>query len=289
MTGAAALATAGCVPEKARPRLEDVSRRAAPLPVCILPLPARGTAEATAARRLTDEQIWKAVFPSFDEQKGLPAGAKTCTDRPLLEDAAFRTGGAEGRFPFRPGDDDLLLGSGGDRLKVAWLRTHRAGDGEAVGALAVVRALDRFAEVYGVGVLRGRREGLELGTERLGGEFVVTAREDGCAERKPQRPCEALLHVFLPREGRLEPVASVATRRVDYARVDRAGAVTEYELATLPRFDAQGLVLSEQVIVRDEAGREVRKREEERACPLTDRGMVCSDDSLWTRMFPKRR
>jgi hypothetical protein len=283
-----------CVDWPARAKLEDGSRKAAPVPACVMQLPPRRVEAAGASRRLTEGQIWKAVFPAFDEATNkLPAAASTCTERHVFADAPFKGATPMRPFPFVAEEGDVLYGNGGDRLKVVWFRTHRGGDGTMVGPLAVVRPLERFAEVYGVGSLRGNPERVELGTERLGGDFVVTAKEDTCADRKGNAGCESLLRVLLPRHGNLVPVVEIPVERIVLSAkgAERgASGVLEYHLTTAPRFEKDGIHLTEQIRVKDDGGRELRKAEGERVYHLEAGTMSTTDEALWDRVYgPSKR
>lgn len=284
---AAALALAACASVEERPRTEDDARRLAPLPACLAELRAIGAGAGPRAegvvRSLSEEQLWRLVFPAYDPaRRALPADPIACTGRPVLRDAALAGGAPKGMIE----EGDTSLGSGGDRLKVAWLRSLAYEDGTAGGALALVRSYVATAEVYAVGAFRGRAKTL-FSLERVGPEVLVVAQDDGCAARAPAAACEALVTVFRPRFGALEPVATMASERITYATDSEPGVRgrVEYRLASSIQYVDGGIRVLEQVTVRDDLGREVRRAELERAYTFAPDGtMVVDEDSLWSRI-----
>lgn len=283
LTALAALAGAACAGIEERPRTEDDARQLAPLPACLVQLDARGARGAGASRSLREEEIWTLVYPSFDPKaRTLSEDARACTGRAVLR--APMLAGGKAAAPIEEGA--IAMGGGGDRLKVAWLRSQTFADGTAGGALALVRSTGATAEVYAVGTYRARPKA-SFTLERVGHEVVVVAHDDGCAGRKSGEACETNAAVFLPRFGNLERVASFALERVTYATGSEPGVRgrVEYRLASSAQYVDGGIRVLEQVLVRDEAGREVRKAELERAYTFAPDGMmVVSDDSLWSRI-----
>ncbi len=272
----------GCAETPARPRTEDDARQLAPLPACITQLGSAGNAKkAGASRSLREEQLWPLVYPSYDPKSPkVPEGAHACNGRvPEL------SGGHAAAIE----EGSVVLGGGGDRLKVAWLRSHTYDDGTKGGALALVRSLDGTAEVYAVGSYRAHEKVL-LSIERIGPELVVAALDDTCTGRKPGSPCETMVTVFAPRFGVLAKVASIATERVSYATDNEPGirGRAEYRLTSAITYADGGIKVLEQVLARDEQGREIRKAELERAYTFApDGSMVVDEDSLWAKVVNK--
>lgn len=281
--GVSVASLSACATVEERPRTEDDARQLAPLPACLVQLSARGARAAGASRSLREDEIWTLVYPSFDlKTRTLAEDARACTGRAILRDPIL-AGGASAA-PIEEGA--IALGGGGDRLKVAWLRSQTFPDGTTGGALALVRSTAATAEVYAVGTYRARPKA-SLTLERIGAEVVVVAHDDGCAGRKNGEACETNAGVFLPRFGTLERVASFALERVTYATDSEPGVRgrIEYRLASSAQYVDGGIRILEQVLVRDEAGREVRRAELERSYTFAPDGtMVVSDDSLWSRI-----
>jgi hypothetical protein len=287
---AAVAVGAACTEPAKRPLLEDQTRRVAPLPACIMYLPSRRAATAGTLRKLKEEQIVKLVFPQFDEDKRtLAKGAPACTTRPILDDPVL-SGGApvRGGWPMVEQEGDVLYGSGGDRIKIVWLRVLAWQDGTVGGPIAIVRPNERFAELFAVGTYRGRAERVQLATRRMGDDLLVTAQEDACAGRKPGEACENRMTVFLPRSGILLRAAEIPIERVAYVGSGERGATgtLEYRLTTSADYKPDGIHLVEQIRVTDDNGRELRKAELERVFALDDvKGtMAPSEAPLWDRV-----
>jgi hypothetical protein len=280
-----AVVVAACASPQPRPKLEEQVRKVAPIPACVSRLEGRGLSPGVA-RGLTTDQYWKLLFPSYDESaRRLPPRAVACTGDDVLGDPLLT--GATAR---PPSEVEPLFGSGGDRLKVVWLRTHVFADGTTGGPIALVRALGDDAELYAVGVVRAHPERVRLGVERIGGELLVTVHEDSCAGRAAGTACETRLRLLSPHRGNLHAVASIALERVELATGTEPGVPgrVEYHLTTTPKYMPNGLRLVEQVRVTDLAGRPLRKAELERL--LTPRGakpMAESEEALWGRVVPR--
>lgn len=275
-----------CASTEERPRTEDDARQLAPLPACLVQLDGAGPGGKRTegvVRSLREEQIWSLVYPGFDPKKGMgpPPDARACNGRKPLEDPAL-AGGA----PAKIDEGAVALGAGSDRLKVAWLRSLTFPDGTTGGALALIRTFEGTAEVYAVGSYRGRAK-TQFTIERIGPEVVAVAQDDGCTGRRAGAGCETMVSVFRPRFGILDRVAGIAQERVTYATDSEPGVRgrTEYRLSSSIQYVDGGIRVLEQVLVRDELGREVRKAELERAYTFAPDGtMVVDEDSLWTRV-----
>ena len=263
----------------------DPSRRAAPLPACVLRLPPQK--DTAFMRQLSDEQYWKLVFPRYDELLGvLPETALTCTGQSVFKEPAFE-GSSPRSAPIRPATGDLVFGGGANRIKVVWLKTHIRPDGDAVGVLAIVRTIDDYAEVYAVGAYRGNPKQSRFGLERMGSELLVTALDDRCTGRNPSDPCDTTLMAYLPWSGVLKELAQIPLQRVRFATDSEPGASgkIEYTLVTSPSFKADGIELLEQVSAKDADGHELRKAEHQRTLAWTHDRIAATDSSIWDRVF----
>lgn len=279
-------ATACGVPEK-RSLLEDQTRRVAPLPACVLHLPERRVESAGTMRHLRETEIVHLIFPSFDpDKRQLPHDAAVCTGADLLGAPPLSSGAPVrgGAWPWTERDGDLLYGSGGDRIKIVWLRMLTFDDGTAGGPLAIVRGTERFAELFAVGSLRAHAERVSLGTHRMGGDLLVTAEDDGCSGRKQGQPCETVMTVLLPRTGVLRRVVDVPLERVAYGGQDPSGTEgpLEYHLTSNADYRDDGIHIQEQVRVKDQSGNELHRLERERVFVMDASGtMTTNDPPLW--------
>ncbi|MCL2778308.1 MAG: hypothetical protein FWD73_09915 [Polyangiaceae bacterium] len=284
LTGLACLVGCGAPPE--RTRIEDQSRRVAPLPACVMHLPARRTASGTA-RKLLEPEIVKLIFPVFnDKTRSLAQGALACTGATIFDDPIFNGGQIvrHSAWPFVEQEGDLTYGSGADRLKVVWLRTHVFPDGTFAGPIAIYRTSERFAEVFAVGVHRGQPATTSLGVARMGGDVLVTVQQDGCSNRKEGSACQTMLDVLLPRRGALTEFVRVPVERVAYSARGERGSVgvLEYRMTSVTNFGEDSIHLLEQIHVRDDTGRDFRRAEHERLITVDDSGHpTSSEPPLW--------
>ncbi|HEX8789723.1 MAG TPA: hypothetical protein VF765_02145 [Polyangiaceae bacterium] len=277
-----------CAETERPPRMEDVPRAMAPVPACILPLAGKPRAAGTL-RNLHEEEYWKLVFPSYDaSHHQLDPAAAACTGSAVFDDPVFRGGSTRGT-PIQVEDGDILYGNGGDHMRIVWMRTHRWKDGSEAGPIALVRALDDFAEVYAVGVFKRAASQSSFQAERLGEEFLVSATDDGCEGLPPTRECDAKVTLLLPRFGRLVEVAAIDTEKRAYATGSEPGVqgAIEYRLTTSPQYTSAGVKLFEEVQATDSAGRVVRSTELERMLVLRDGKMEPTSDGIWDRVYPR--
>lgn len=267
----------------------DPSRSTSPPPSCVTRLASTPDSERGFMRQLTEPEIFGAVFPRFDsEGKVLPEGAVACNGLPVFDDPAFAGTGPRGGYPVRLGDDSVTYGRGANRMRVVWLKTHQAEDGVLAGPLAIVRTVENLAEVYAVGAYRGHPESSRFGVERMGTEFVVTAVDEGCHGRPQGAPCDSLLTVYVPWQGKLERLVSAPLERVRYYSGGEPGAigVVEYTLVATPTYEDRVIRLLEQVTATDSAGRELRRAERARLVFVDGQTAQPSTESLWDSLVP---
>jgi hypothetical protein len=241
-------------------------------------------------RNLQEDQYWQAVFPSFDvATHRLPADAVACTGKRVFDDPMF-AGGTTSGTPIEVQDGDIFYGNGGERIRIAWFRTHKWRDGSRAGPLALIRAKEEFAEVYAVGAYRGASAKPTFQAERLGTELLVSATDDGCEGTPKQAPCETSISLFLPHFGRLANLGTFDTERRAFATGSEPGVPGQvaYELTASPQYAADGIKLFEQVKATDSSGRVVHKTELERTFVLQDGALAQGTDSLWGRTYPAK-
>lgn len=282
--------TVACSGAAKQPSMEVEARTLAPVPACIIPLVERKGAGNGTVRSLREEQYWQVVFPSFDtKERRLPEKPTTCTGRTIFDDPLFQ-GATRIHAPSEAvGEDEILLGSGGDRLRVVWLRTHSLPDGRAVGPIALVRAKENVAEVYAVGAYRSATPRPFFVLERMGPEVLVTATDEGCTGKKFGSDCENNVAVFVPRKGVLFRLGDFATeKRAFFAGAERGtfGEKIEYRLTSSVAYDKTGLKVFEQIVARDIEGRELRRAELERVFAFSEIALTSTEAPLWPRIFP---
>jgi hypothetical protein len=186
----------------------------------------------------------------------------------------------------------VLIGSGGDRLRVVWLRTHRDADGLEVGPLALVRAKEDFGEVYAVGAYKGRTPRPFFRLERIGLEAIVSVSDEDCTRKDYQQgtACESTVALYMPRKGVLVNLANFSTERRAFVSSGEPGSfgLVEYHLTAAPKYEEKGVRLSESVQATDAVGRELRHSEIERIFKLEDVQLVPNEEPLWPRIFPAK-
>jgi hypothetical protein len=267
----------------------DPSRTVSPVPACVVRLSKRSEQDKRYVRQLGERDYWNLVFPT---SKGgtIPQQAMTCSGGQPFADPALVDLAPIGGWPVKVPENGILYGGGGNRLRVAWLKTHQGEDGTAGGALALVRSLESYAEVYGVGVYAGDAERTRLGLERMGHGVAVTATDDRCAGQAATQSCDTVMHVYLPFEGYLMPLTQVGMQRVRFAEGTEPGVKgkVRYELVTAPTFEEGKVKLMEQVTASDETGRKLRRAEIERVLTVTNGKVKATSESLWDRMVEAR-
>jgi hypothetical protein len=259
----------------------------APVPACIMPLAARAHGGGTM-RSLTEDQYWQAVFPAYDASNHtLAADALVCTGAKAFDDPVYAGGTTRGT-PITVQPEDILLGNGGDHVRIAWLRTHRWPDGSEAGPLALVRAKEDYAEVYAIGAYRRSAGQPVFQVERLGNEVLLSATSDGCHGQPLTSPCEKNIDLYLPKFGKLERLVTISTLKRAFAAGSEPGisGQIEYELTASPQYTADGIHVFEQVQAKDSVGRVVHKTELERIFLLHDGTLDQDGDSLWARVYP---
>lgn len=264
----------------------DPTRAVTPVPSCVRRLPRK--APNGFARQIPEKDYWGLVVPSAQtDLSSVNSSTLDCAGDPVFAQPVFQGASVD---PKAIDDGSITYGGGVNRLRVVWLRSHKADQGQAAGPLALLRVLDDYAEVYGVGSFRGEPEKSRFGLERLGGELVVTAISDGCAGAKSTDPCDTVLQVLRPVAGRLDVLAEVGLERVRQARDLEPGITGQlrFKLSSSPAFEKDGIHVMEEVSVTDEAGRTVRKAELERVFLLDRKSAHATADSLWTRLYEER-
>lgn len=267
-------------------RSPDPTRKVAPVPACVHYLDPRGAPAPGLMRTLTEEEYWQAAF-GIEPSQPVELSPETldCRGEPVL--ASERLAGASlTSAPFTPRGEEIVFGGGPDRLRVAWLRTHRTDRGDSAGPLVMIRAFEQTAEVYGIGVFRGTDRTRFL-VQRSGDQALVLAKTDDCTGNEGIE-CETTLAIFQQRLGALDHVGSVLLERVAFAQGTERGVAgsIKYHLTSVPHFEGGGIRLHEQMSVIDAQGREVRRGEVDRYFDVReDRLELPTEPSLWDRFF----
>lgn len=178
-----------------------------------------------------------------------------------------------------------MFGSGPRRTKLVWFKTHEWDDGSKGGVVAMVRAEEDFAEVYGVGAFRGS-ERSRFSTERIGGTLVLTAVDDQCTGKAADESCESQIVLLMPWKGQLVEQAKIATERRLVGAEGEPGAIgpVTYRMTGTPIYEPTRVRLLEQIQVADSTGRKLRQVELERRIDFVDGKLVEREGGLWDRV-----
>jgi hypothetical protein len=276
------LSLTGCASAVESSKLEDRARRTVPVPICIQPL----ERTTSGVSKIEPADYWKMVLPGFDEGSStVDAGSNDCAGRPAFaeQDLLSAEGPRAGSLPAKP--DHAVVTPGPDGFRVVWLRTFEFADGSSAGPLALVRSREGYAEVYGVGALRGKLKTTRLSLERMGSRILVTATDEGCGEAKPGQGCQTAFTVYVLGAGRLNRAAQLPLDRIDYRPFAGLPGLSKYRLTATPVFQEKGMRVVEQVLVQDPNQGTVRKSDLERVYKLTARGQLETDvPSLWNQV-----
>jgi hypothetical protein len=276
------LLASACASAVESSKLEDRARRSVPVPVCVQPLKRSTTGIST----VVPADYWKMVLPGFDSGSGtLDTTSPDCAGRmPFSEqDRVNAEGPRTGAVP-APADNAVVT-PGPDNFRVVWLRTYQFADGSWSGPLALTRAREGYAEVYGTGSYRGRPTTTRFSLERMGSRIVVTATDEGCGQVKPGQSCETDFNAFLLAGGRLNKAASFPLDRIDYRPFGAVSGLAKYRLTAAPVFQARSLRVIEQVVVEDANQGTLRKSDLERVFSLApDGSMKPNAPSLWSEV-----
>lgn len=288
---AALQAVAGCGASPEQPHSETPTRQQIPIPVCttaLTPVARKATGKA-AARSLDPEQWMNVVSPSFNPQGGLGPTDTDCTGHYLFANESLRGGISTKGWP-RPFDpDELDVRAGPEGLRVIWLKVLKFENGDVGGPVALVRAADDRAEVYGVGSFRGPPKS-KINPVRLGNETLAVAESLVCPDLDD---CRKRADFYLARRGRLINSAQVDLERTQVVpSITERGLYAKYVLKTDVTYKPNGIQLLEQVqvkIIHYETGerdsdRALRKVEFSRFLRVERDTLFSSNDPLWERV-----
>ena len=290
VTAMAGLAGSGCGATD-QPHAEVRTRYQIPIPVCTTPLsPVQRKAGGRAVVRSLDPEQWMAVVsPTFNPQGGLGPTDTDCTGHYLFANESLRGGVSAKGWP-RPFDpDELEIKAGPEGMRVLWLRVLKFENGDVGGPIALVRAVDDGAEVYGIGSFRGPPKS-RIEPVRVGNENLAVAESTICPDLDD---CRKRADFYLARRGRLIDSAQVDLERVQVVpSATERGLYAKYTLRTDVTYKPSGIQLLEQVQVKiihydvgqRDSDRNLRKVEFSRFLRVERDTLFSSNDPLWERV-----
>jgi hypothetical protein len=282
----------GCV-DTTRPVYEAPGRQTIPVPVCadgIAPPKRTKGDSSTIVRDLEPEQWLEMMLPAYEPEKGLEPTARDCTGHYAFANETLRLGIAPSGWPRVVDPDDLDIRSGPRGVKAVRVRALLFENGDIGGPVALVRAQDDRAEVFGVGSYRGPANA-KLEPRRMGNETLLVAESKRCPD---VFNCRKVADFFLIRRGRLVNAATVDLERVlRVPSTSERGLYAEYRLTTDLTYQKDGIRLLEQVKVRiipykkqgdRDSDRELRTVEFARLLKVERDTLFSSNESLWERV-----
>lgn len=295
---ALAVTAVGCASAEL-PRPETATRQVVPIPVCTKGLapPKRAAGGKAVMRSLEPEEWLEILVPSYEEKRAFDGRELDCTGHYVFANDALRWGipvrgsfTEEGKPLTVEPDVEVDVHAGPEGMRVLWMRSLRFENGDIGGPLALVRAIDDRAEIYGVGSFRGP-DTTKFEMARVGSEAVVVSQEKRCPD---QYNCRKVANFYLARRGRLVQAATADVDRI--ARIPcvaERGLYCEYKLRTDVTYEPDGIHLLEQVRVKvvpteakgDRDGdRMLRTAEFTRVLKVERDSLFSSNESLWERI-----
>jgi hypothetical protein len=278
----------GAAPEQRHP--EAKVRKQSPVPVCTKQLsPVKGGGGKAVVRNLDPEQWTQVLVPAFTPERGLQDKDLDCTGNYAFANESLRGGVSPKGWP-RPFDpDDVEMRAGPEGMRTVWLRALKFENGDDGGLVALVRAVDDRAEVYGIGSFRGPNK-TQLSPVRLGEDTLLVGESKVCPEPDD---CRKRAHFYLARRGRLIEAATIDLERTAVVpSVTERGLYARYQLSTDVTYKPDGIHLLEQVKVRiikyddgqRDSDRELRKVEFSRQLRVERDTLFSTNDPLWERV-----
>jgi len=290
---ASAFAVVGCSTPLEQNQAHVPVRQSVPVSVCTEQLaPVKAKTQGKAVVRDLDPAQWlEIIIPQYVEDKGLEPTSLDCTGHYVFANESLRGGASDKGWPRTFDPEDMTIQSGPGGMRVFWARTLKFDDNTEGGPIALVRAIDDRAEVYGVGSYRGH-PGSKLTPVRAGNDVLVIAETKECDPENPGE-CRKRATFFLPRRGRLIEGAAIDVERVAVvpSALER-GLFARYRLTTDITYRPDGILLLEQVDVRivenglpdKDSGRHLRTVEFGRFLKVERDSLFSSNEPLWDRV-----
>jgi hypothetical protein len=282
----------GCVNQE-RPIYEAPARQTIPVSVCtegIAPPRRKKDDDSIIVRDLDPEQWLEIMVPSYDPSKGMEPRATDCTGNYVFANESLRRGISKPGWPRLVDPDELDVRSGPKGVKAIRLRMLAFENGDYGGPVAMVRAVNDSAEVFGIGSYRGPIDA-KLTPVRMGNEYLLVAEARRCPDTYN---CRKTADFYLARRGRLINAATVDIERVQRVpSVGERGLYAEYRLNTDISYSSDGIQLLEQVNVRiipyekqgdRDSDRALRKVEFARMLRVDRDTLFSTNESLWERV-----
>jgi len=281
---------------------------AAPLPVPMVCAVAAPPAVAGAVPTLRADAWARLLIRGYTP--GVAQGnVRDCTDQPVAwREPTVRcreSAEATAPVPQRPlTEDDVIVQRLSPSLRLVWIIVDRFDNGEAVGPVALSEFTGDRVGVRAIGTLRTFPRRARLRLEAIGARRVLIGEGEVCTDENNPLTCRRQARLMMLQGDRFvaEPLRTASGRCLGPARfefkkeysvvVPETGWERTFELQTSLQYRAEGVQVSEQVIVsdRDRARPQVparifRRAAADRAIYVINNAFVASDPSLWNRVL----
>ncbi len=234
---------------------------------------------------------------------------RDCTDQPI----AWREPTIRCREPAEPSnptpqrpltEDDVIVQRLGPTLRLVWIIVDRFDNGEAVGPVALADFQRERVGVRAIGTLRTFPRRARLRLEAIGARRVLIGEGEVCSDENNPLTCRRQARLMMLQGDRFvnEPLRTPSGRCLGPARfefkkelstvLNETGWERTFELQTALQYRAEGVQVSEQVIVSDHdrarplvPPRIFRRAAADRAIYVINNAFVSSDPSLWNRVL----
>ena len=238
-----------------------------------------------------------------------PGNVRDCTDQPIAwrEPAVRCRESAEPSAPVPQRavtEDDVVVQRLSPSLRLVWIIVDRFDNGEAVGPVALAEFANGRVGVRALGTLRTFPRRPRLRLEPIGARQVLVAEGEVCTDENNPLTCRRQARLMMLQGDRFvaEPLRTASGRCLGPARfefkkeysvvVNETGWQRTFELQTSLQYRAEGVQVSEQVIVSDQdrarpqvPPRVFRRAAADRAIYVINNAFVASDPSLWNRVL----
>ena len=281
---------------------------AVPLPVptlCAMPAP---PAVAGAVPTLRADAWARLLIRGYTP--GMAQGnVRDCTDQPIVwrEPTVRCRESAEPSAPVPQraiSEDDVIVQRLSPSLRLVWIIVDRFDNGEAVGPVAITEFANDRVGVRALGTLRTFPRRPRLRLESIGARRVLIGEGEVCTDENNPLTCRRQARLMMLQGDRFvaEPLRTTSGRCLGPARfefkkeysvvVNETGWERTFELQTSLQYRAEGVQVSEQVIVSDSdrarpqvPARVFRRAAADRAIYVINNAFVASDPSLWNRVL----
>jgi hypothetical protein len=263
--------------------------------------------DANAARQPVRAHDWLSLLTKLELGRGGVFVTRDCLGRwinylPAAQSCGRATPNEPEPKRVPVAEETVIVRDVGDDTYVVWVITHRFGDDDGFGPLAIVRRDQTGLWVEALGTLRSHMDRLKLEGWNIQKDVVIAASGESCRRTgNGQRQCERSTELLLQYGQQLISANVVDPQgrclqpgRFELARTHQqslgANLARNFELNADLTHDARYVVVEERLLVRDvepgttQAPRVVQRVETRRLLQPWAGRLVTRQDSLWRRV-----